>query len=160
MLEGWNFACPNILRKCAWRTNSSQFGWEMTKISSVQLDVRSPTWRSSDCSAFQTSSIFTGRKKLKSLVVVVKKSYDGVSWILVNITHTYNWFCCCYEIFALKRCTRLYFCTHFKRSQKLKQTQEFFVHKLKKSEISGAILCQKSQFCMNMDIFEENLRIV
>ena len=42
-------AWPNILKKCAWRSNFNHFGSEMTKISSVQLDVCSPTRPFSDC---------------------------------------------------------------------------------------------------------------
>ena len=75
MLEGWNFACPNILRKCAWRPNFSQFGWEMTKISSVQLDVRSPTWHSSDCSSCQ-STIFVSITSLKGMYELSTHSWD------------------------------------------------------------------------------------
>ena len=47
-IDSLNFACPNIFTKCAWRPNFSHFDWEMTKITGVQLDVPSPTRRSSD----------------------------------------------------------------------------------------------------------------
>ena len=36
-IESWNFACPNILKRCAWRPNFSHFSWEMTKISTVPV---------------------------------------------------------------------------------------------------------------------------
>ena len=51
----WHFveySRRNILNKmclCQNTPNFSHFGWEMTKISSVQLDGLNPTWCSSDC---------------------------------------------------------------------------------------------------------------
>ena len=48
-IESWNFACSNILKKCAWRPNFSHFGWDMTKISLSNLKFLSPIWFSSDC---------------------------------------------------------------------------------------------------------------
>ena len=47
------------------------------------------------------------------------------------------------------------------RAQKLKlknflrKTQGFFVQKLKKSEILGTILAEKSKFAMKMEVFDE-----
>ena len=43
-IESWNFACPNILKRCAWRPNFSHFSWEMTKISTVPVQHRCPTF--------------------------------------------------------------------------------------------------------------------
>ena len=43
-IESWNFACPNILKRCAWRPNFSHFGWEMTKISTVPVQHNCPTF--------------------------------------------------------------------------------------------------------------------
>ena len=34
-IEGWNFVCPNICKRCGWKQIFSHFGWEMTKISTV-----------------------------------------------------------------------------------------------------------------------------
>ena len=42
--ESWNFVCPNILIRCAWRPNFSYFGWEMTKISTVPVQDRCTTF--------------------------------------------------------------------------------------------------------------------
>ena len=49
VIESWNFVCPNIFKKCAWRPNFSHFCSEMTKISMSKLTFACPTWRSSDC---------------------------------------------------------------------------------------------------------------
>ena len=43
-IGSWNFACPNILKRCAWRPNFSHFGWEMTKISTVPVQHNCPTF--------------------------------------------------------------------------------------------------------------------
>ena len=48
-IESWNFACPNILKRCAWRPNFSHFSWEMTKISTVPVHHRCPTFSIGDC---------------------------------------------------------------------------------------------------------------
>ena len=49
VIESWNFACPNILKRCAWRPNFSHFSWEMTKISTVPVQHRCPTFSIGDC---------------------------------------------------------------------------------------------------------------
>ena len=41
-IESWNFVCPNILKRCAWRPNFSHFGREMTKISTVPKQCNFP----------------------------------------------------------------------------------------------------------------------
>ena len=48
-IESWNFACPNILKRCAWRPNFSHFGWEMTKISTVPVQHNCPTFSFAYC---------------------------------------------------------------------------------------------------------------
>ena len=30
VIESWNFVCPNVFKKCAWRPNFIHFGWEIT----------------------------------------------------------------------------------------------------------------------------------
>ena len=48
-IESWNFACPNILKRCGWTPNFSHFGWEMTKISTVPVQHRCPTFSIGHC---------------------------------------------------------------------------------------------------------------
>ena len=59
VIESWNLACPNILKKCAWRPNFSHFGSEMTKISMSKLTFTCPTWRSSDCMSLMSATYLT-----------------------------------------------------------------------------------------------------
>ena len=47
-IESWNFACPNILKRCAWRPNFSHFSWEMTKILTVPAQHMCPTFSIGD----------------------------------------------------------------------------------------------------------------
>ena len=57
-IESWNFACPNILKRCAWRPNFSHFWSETTKISMSKLTFTCPTWCSSDCNLNCKKSLF------------------------------------------------------------------------------------------------------
>ena len=43
-IESWNFACSNILKGCAWRPSFNHFSWEVTKISTVPVQHRCPTY--------------------------------------------------------------------------------------------------------------------
>ena len=43
-IESWDFVCPNILKRCAWRPNFGHISWEMTKISTVPVQHRCPTF--------------------------------------------------------------------------------------------------------------------
>ena len=58
-IESWNFACPNILKRCAWRPNFSHFGWEMTKISTVPVQHNCPTFSFPNCNLIEIVKLHT-----------------------------------------------------------------------------------------------------
>ena len=43
-IESWNFLISKHLKRCAWRPNFSHFGYEITKISTVPVQHRCPTF--------------------------------------------------------------------------------------------------------------------